>query len=314
MNSNIKAGDVIKLNYALKSFSIYEFINARQSYAFNSIQLYTSKSGNDTAHFGENLFLSETPIILSGYEEELLHITKENNRQIGYTKSFRIDLSKAIEENELIIKRSPEKKQNAYRIHQEFINEILEHSLNLSMGLITEPERESRLISSFVGFYNAAFKEEIEQNVSKEKIRKSKLTDEEFFSGTWKEYLNRPLSQGLKNIINNITFIWSSPSQDLGWMDHFIRKGIALGIDQQTRLSIVIEGELYISRERYGANNNCQSRLAVSTSDQNEEGKLVYIARFWDRHMGAKEIEAENLWQDMEYQNMLNSVIESPIC
>ena len=313
MKSSVRIGDKIKLNYDVKAFNITDYIDGLSLHCFNHIQLYISESNNNPDIQNKEFLFFKSPIILFDYEEELLEIIHENSRRIGYTKSFKIDLLKAIEENEIIINSTSNSGSPAYQFHQYFIHEILEINQNYSWALITEAERKSRIMDSFVTFYNSINKKETEQFRHKEKLRRSNLTDEAFFSESWNRYSQEDLTKGITSQKNNITLIWSSSAQKLGWINQFAQEGIEKGIDQKTKLEVFFDGQLRISRIRHDW-NNCLSYYTVTITRQNLKDQLRYIVDFWDSQVGSKRIEVENLWQDLEFQNMLGRIIAGPIC
>lgn len=307
MELNVSIKDKIKLNYDIREFDINKYYDGNQLYSFNSVQLNIIPSSNDVKLVIHDFLPCNAPILLSNYEEEILKITLENNRKIGYTKSFRIDLLKAIEENEITINdlSNNEQKQKDNLIFGNFISDLREANENFAIGLITKSERKNSLISSFQYFYRTMFKDELEQR----KRENTKLTDEEFFSIKWNGRM-RP------DKINNITFIWPHPTSS-NWVSQFYLEGIKRGIDKKTSIKFTFSG-IYISKEKYGDSNKCQATLTIQISQKNYRplstnmDDLIFDAELWERNKEFKKLETKNLWQNKEFMKMLERVIESP--
>jgi len=308
MDLSINIRDKIKLNYDVKEFHIVKYFDGDKSYSFKNIQLNILKFTNDFKRIVDDFLPCYAPIILSNYEEEILKIITENNRKIVYTKSFRIDLIKAIDEKEIEVNNSTigNKTQKNNQIFENFINNLLYSNVNFACGLITKSERKNQLISSFSEFHKEMFKDEIQQR----RIDEKKLSDEEFFTIRW---------NGGPDKINDVTFIWpgvSSLSSD-GWVNQFRLEGIKRGIDKKTNVGFFFSG-IHISKRKYGDNNKCEVNLVIQISQKNYPNPppnfndLIFDVEFWEKNKGNRIIEIKNLWQNNEFLECLNKVIESP--
>jgi len=293
MDLSINIKDKIKLNFDVNEFNIFKYLDEHQSYSFKNIQLHIIKPENNLKLVAPDLLPYNAPIILSTYEEQILKINIENNRKIGYTKSFRIDLLKAIEDNEIKISNPSGngQTQNSNQIFEEFVNNLINHNVHFACGLITKTERTNHLINSFQYFYRTIFKDELEQI----KVEETNLTDEEFFNKSWK---NLSTEKEYEKKINNIIFIWSPPIL-LDWVSQFISEGIKRGIDTKTYIKFTFSG-IYISKEKSGK-NKCQVVLNISKSEKYTT-KLIYDIKLWEKNILTKEVETKEI------------VIKSPTC
>ena len=304
MDLRINIGDNIKLSFDVREFHIIKYFDGEKSYSFNSIQLNILEFTNDFKPIVDDFLPCFAPIILSDYEEQILEVTTEKNRKVGYTKSFRIDLLNAIEEKEIEINSSSISKNS--QTFEDFINGLIEFNVNFACGLITKSERKNSLIDTFQGFYRSMFKEEIQQR----EIEEKKLTDEEFFTIKW---------NGRPDKINDITFIWSNSKSlsSIGWVNQFMLEGIKRGIDKRTSIGFLFSG-IYISKKKYGDINNCEVNLVIQISQKSYSmpslnfNELTFDVEFWEKNRGKRVIEIKNLWQDEDFLECLNRVIESP--
>ena len=304
MVTSINIKDKVKLNFEINEFNIPKYFDGNQSYSFKNIQLNILKPENDLALVTNDFLPCYAPIILSNFEEQILKIDFENNRKIVYTKSFRIDLQKAIEDNEIKINHpiNYEQKQKDKYIFKKFVDNLISHNLNYAFGLITKSERKNHLIDSFQEFFRTMFKHELEQI----KANEAQLTDEEFFSKRWKSLLP---DKDYKKKVNNISFIWSPPNY--GWMSQFILDGIKRGIDKKAYIKLTFSG-IYISKEKSG-NNKCQVFLNITKSEKQVD-KLIYDVKLWEKNKLTKKIETKVLWNNIEFKEMLETIVKSPTC
>lgn len=308
MDLSIKVGDKIKLNFDVKEFHIIKCFEGSKSYSFKNIQLNILKFANDFKLKIDDFLPCFAPIILSDYEEQLVKISIEDNRQIGYTKSFRIDLLKAIEEEEIKVNFPTIdniKTQRNNQLFENFVNDLIEFNVSFAVGLITKSERKQHLIGAFENFYRVIFKEEIQQR----EIEDKKLTDEEFFTIRW---------NGRPDKINGITFIGpvSIPLSSNSWVNQFKLEGIKRGIDKKTSFGFYFSG-IHISKKRNGDFNKCEANLIIQISQKNYPNpstninELIFDVEFSEKNKEKRIIEIKNLWQNKEFLGYLNRVIES---
>lgn len=302
MDTSINIKDKVKLNFEIDEFNISKYFDGNQSYSFKNIQLNIIKPENDLTFVANDFLPCNAPIILSNFEEQILKINIENNRKIAYTKSFRIDLLKAIEDNEIKINNPINYEQKENQIFKNFVENLISHNLNYACGLITKSERKNHLIGSFQDFFRTIFKNELEQI----KVDESQLTDKEFFSKRWKSLSPE---KDYKKKVNNIIFIWSPPN--FGWMSQFISEGINRGIDKKTYIKLTFSG-IYISKEKSGKNKS-QVFLNISKSEKQID-KLSFDVKLWEKNILTKRLETKSLWNNLKFKEMLEIVIESPTC
>lgn len=306
----VRVGERVKLSYLVKEFDIQKYIDGDKSYSFKNVQLCIPNSDNGLEIRKPDFLPCWGPIILANYEEELLEVTVENNRRIGYTKSFRIDLLGAIKEGEIIIGSllNTEQTQNNNEVFKDFIDELVGYNMNYACGLITKSERKKLLIDPFQHFYKVIFKDELDRI----RKRESNLTNEDFFSKTWKRYLPRKDSEEIKTKVGDIIFIWTFPPTEFAWYHQFILEGIRRGIDKKTNAQLSFGG-LRISKEKVGDFSKNRTVLTISSTNRDSIDKIRYNIGFWDESTGREEIEIENIWQNIEFKEMLERVIESPV-
>ena len=309
MDLSVNIGDKIKLNYDVREFHLDKYCSGSQSYSFNNIVLNFSKYKDDLGIIKNDFLLFNAPIILSNYEEELIKIEIENKRKIGYTKSFRIDLLKAIKANEIKINCPTKNKrtQKDNQIYEGFVTNLQSTTEAFICGLITRSERKNKLIDFFQHFYRNIFKDDLEQI----RVKEITMTDEEFFSKTWKRYLPRKDYKEEKIKIRNIIFIWTLPPTGFNWTHQFILEGIKRGIDKKTTAKLSFGG-LYISKERFGDFNKNQAVLTISSTIQDPNDEVIYFFEIWEKDKGIKKNETKDLWQNIEFKKKLERVIESP--
>ncbi len=317
MSRNIKVGDKIKLNYDLKEFDLNKYFDGSPAYSFSSVQLNIPKPNSKYEVTADAFLPIYAPIIFSSYEEEILNITLEDQRKIGYTKSFKIDLSKAIEEDEITI-NSPSKNTQKHRlIFEDLLNNLLEHNENYIIGLITKLERKNSFIDCFQYFYRRIFKDELEELA----IAETKLSDEEFFSKSWKRYVSQ---DDHKQIINNVTFIWSASPIGMGWRRKFILDGIKKGVYKKVNLGISFGG-IHISKRKTGIVNLLDSFLTISISEKSQPSTLMdindlafddllYDSILYVNGVIEEVKEIKDIWEHKVFLKMLKKVIESPTC
>lgn len=311
MELEINIGDRVKLNYDVKEFDIVEYIKNDKLFSFKSVQHYIPEFNDSRILQEKNVLTYRLPVVLFNYEEELLKIKLEDGLKIGYTNSFRVDLNQGIEENEILINdRRTIKSEHADK-YENFIIDLLETNQSFSLGLITKSERKSYILDYFLQFYRYTFKDALEQIKKEEIIRESKLSEEEFFRESWEKFLPKKDFEETKTIIDGITFVWKFASHKTTWIDEIILNGIQRGIDKKTHIQLGM-GALYISKNRIGNNIKCSVFLKISLIRE-ESDKLIYAIYFWDKEKGIKEIETSDIWQNAEFENMMDEVIKGPV-
>lgn len=308
MNSIIEIKDRIKLNFDVKKFHINQYIDGNPTYTFNSVKFNIPENIDKSSPSGYyDASLSLVPIILSGYEEEIDRIIVENNKKIAYTRFFRIDVSNAIKENEIIINDISynKNKQRDKQCLENFAERIFECNENYTLGFITPQERINQLLDSFSIFYITMFKDGIQQL----RMEEAKLPDEVFFSRIWKRFVSE---EDVEEKVDDISFIWNSRiDMHSNWVNQFILEGISRGIDKKTNIKTTFGG-IFISRKKFSEEKRTGVTLNISPSLY-FKNTSTYNVRIFGGNTTGKQITTKDLWNNIEFHEMLKTIVESPI-
>lgn len=304
----LRVGDRVRLNYSVNEFDIQKYIDGDQLYSFKNIQLNIPNPYNGIQIKNSEFQPSKVPILLSNYEEELIELGVENNRSIGYTKSFKIDLLKAIEEHEIIVNvlsRNKEARRN-HQVTAEFIQNVLEYDANFAFGLTTKSERKKAIADSFQNFYESIFKDELQRLREEE----TSISDQEFFGNSWKRYLPRTDFLVTKTTIKNITFIWTFPPTEFAWYHQFVEQSIKRGLAKKTIAKLGFSGIL-VSNERPG--NPIENRVwfIIDSEKHKLTDKRLYKVSFVNEKQERQEIDTENIWENKEFQEILDKITKN---
>jgi len=300
-----RVGDRVRLNYFLQEFDIQKYIDGEQLYSFKNIQLNIPDPDHEMPIRNSEFLPSWVPILMTNYEEDLLEVRFENNRDIGYTKSFKIDLTNAIKEHEIIINALPKDEQAGgnYQVFVDFIQNILDVNANFASGLITKLERKWSIQDSFQTFYESIFKEEL-QRIREQEIF---LSDQEFFSNSWKRYLPRTDSGVTKTVIKNIVFIWTIPPTKFAWYHQFVQEIIKKGLDRKTIAKLGFSG-ISVSNERPGKTIKNRVWFTIDSENRKSTDRLHYKLSYVNKKQERREIETENIWDNKEFQEILDRI------
>lgn len=305
-----RVGDRVRLNFLGRQFDIQKYIDGDMLYSFKNLQPNIPNQP-DGIEIKNCEFLSHCiPILLSSYEEELLEIRHKDGGMIGYTKSFKIDLSKAIEEEEIILKNLAGNDQTVrdQKFAEEFIQNILDYNLCYAYGLMTESERKSLIENSLQTYIENTFKEELQQ------IREenTSVSDQEFFSNSWKRYLARTDYVKTETAFKNISIIWTYPPTKFAWYHQFVQECIINGLDKKTYTWLSFSG-LHVSNERPVNPTGNESSFIVTSDTQRSTDELHYRITFINEKREEQEIETEDIWENKEFKKILKRIMNGPV-
>ena len=304
----LKKGDRLKLQGKESSISVVDYLRDRKN-SYRFIKIRPS---------GYSIDIIDAPKLLRGFEEQIDYFENYLGDWVVYTKNLRIFISRALTENEVIILKESSIGDRKLRAFKDAIQGIREIEENFFIGLTTYFEKNNQMLDRYFSLLRELSYKDI--SIRSQEVKKLNIDKvEEKFSDSWIKVL-----QSVSHVENQVGFLYEEDDPRISRYNLFaslVRTFVKRGIDKKLRVGQTMSGLMLTKAREFGQIQDCQGHIMISidqvrAKDDVEMSNVEYafIISYWKTGKGHKVINSMKPFENEEFMNMVDSLMNQPLC